>query len=70
LTYVLSDNTLESAADSTLVVDGDVASDGALTGTVSYGDETADFEGGFYGDDAVAGAFNSDTIGGVFYGTN
>ncbi|UWQ97722.1 hypothetical protein K3729_09485 [Rhodobacteraceae bacterium S2214] len=70
LVFDLSGNTLESAAGAALVVDGDVASNGQVTGSVTYGSETAEFEGGFYGDDAVAGAFNNDAIGGVFYGTN
>lgn len=70
MTYDMSANTLDSDAGSTFVVDGDVASNGEVTGTISFGTDTADFEGGFYGDDAVAGAFNSATIGGVFYGTN
>lgn len=68
MTFDLAANTLNSVSGSTFEVDGDAGTDGSITGTVAFGGETADFEGGFYGDDDVVGAFNSDTIGGVFQG--
>jgi hypothetical protein len=70
LEYDLTANTLDSADGSDFVVDGDVGTDGAITGTIAYAGETSDFDGGFYGTNSVAGAFDNDTIGGVFFGTN
>jgi hypothetical protein len=70
LTFDLDDNTLLSDVDSDLVVDGTVASDGSITGTVAFDNVTTDFNGGFFGTNAVAGTFDDETAAGVFYGTN
>jgi hypothetical protein len=68
LTYSLDDSTLVSDGD--MVVAGTVATDGSVSGTVAVDGVETDFEGGFYGTNAVAGAFDDDTAAGVFYGTN
>ena len=70
LAFDLAASTLTSTSGSTFVVVGEVTSSGAISGTIAFGGETADFEGGFYGANDVAGAFNNTTIGGVFFGTN
>ena len=70
LTFSFDDNTLLTDDDSDLVVNGVVATDGTITGTVAVDDVTTDFSGGFFGTNAVAGAFDDDTAAGVFYGTN
>ncbi len=60
-----------SAVDGDFSIDGDVEGTGGITGTVTFEGDTADFDGGFFGVSAdVAGAFNSDTFGGVFYGSD
>lgn len=61
----LGDNTLTTASGS-LDVDGIVGSNGEITGTASLRGQSANLEGGFYGDSDVAGAFKSDTMGGFF----
>ena len=44
-------------------------SDDTLSGTATYDGVKAELDGGFYGTEEVAGAFNGGTAGGVFYGT-
>jgi len=76
LEYDFADNDLETIADpdtglvSKLDVDGQVASDGTLYGTVEYDDNDVEtgFTGGFYGD-TVGGVFDSEEASGLFYGT-
>lgn len=40
-----------------------------FAGTVTFGGNTADLSGGFYGTNEMAGAFAGDNIGGVIYGS-
>lgn len=70
LIFGLDDNTLQSDIDNDLLVDGTVADDGSITGTVAFDGVTTNFNGGFFGTNAVAGTFDDETAAGVFYGTN
>ena len=62
-------------ADSTLTNDGGdlgidaTVSGGEVTGLVTYDGSSAELEGGFYGTNEVAGAFNGTGLGGIIFGT-
>lgn len=61
-----------TGSDADFALNGTVSSTGAASGSVVYDGDTAPFIGGLYGttETDVAGSFNTDTFGGVFYGTN
>ncbi|MBB5721746.1 hypothetical protein FHS72_001358 [Loktanella ponticola] len=69
LDFDLLDMDIESRDDNIFEVDGEVAADGTISGTVEYNDVETGFTGGFYGENTVGGAFDSETASGVFYGT-
>jgi hypothetical protein len=68
LSYNLSGNSITNVGGN-LTVSGTVSpTDSAISGSVIYNGDSATLEGGFSGDN-VAGAFSSNDIGGVIYGS-
>lgn len=65
--YTFGNNTLVSASGDLSVAA--IADGGTLTGSVTYAGESGALSGGFYEDGQLAGAFNSDTMGGVIFAT-
>ena len=58
VTYDLATSTV-SASDGEFEMSGAIASDGAGTGTITFAGATADWNGGVYSGDSVAGVFTS-----------
>lgn len=57
-------------ADNTSAIDvAGTITGSQFAGTVTFGGDTADLSGGFYGTNEMAGAFVGDNIGGVIYGS-
>jgi hypothetical protein len=57
-------------ADNTTAIDvAGTITGSEFAGTVTFGGDTADLSGGFYGTNEMAGAFAGDNIGGVIYGS-
>lgn len=57
-------------ADNTSAIDvAGTITGSQFAGTVTFGGDTADLSGGFYGTNEMAGAFAGDNIGGVIYGS-
>ncbi len=69
LEYDFVENDLETADGSEFEVDGEIAADGTIYGTVEYNEVETGFTGGFYGDATVGGVFDDGNASGMFYGT-